>query len=160
MVSGASPRALAALSAAHPSITTASRRLYDAQVQASESQNSFGNDLVLAIVAALAAVTLINTLAIATSQRRSSVRLLARTGATARQVTGMFGWHALFVTATGTGAGALMAAGTLIAIDRAETGTPVPYVPPTTAAAIIGTVALLATGTIMISLRAMTGRRG
>jgi len=160
MVTGASPRALAALTAAHPGITTASRQLYDAQVQASESQNSFSNDLVLAIVAALAAVTLINTLAIATSERRSSVRLLALTGATARQVTGMFSWHALFVTVTGTGAGALMAAGTLIAIDRAETGTPVPYIPPTQATAIIGTVALLATGTIMISLRAMTGRRG
>jgi hypothetical protein len=27
-------------------------------------------------------------------------------------VAGMFGWHALFVTVTGIGAGALMAAGT------------------------------------------------
>jgi putative ABC transport system permease protein len=160
MVTGASPRALAALTAAHHGITTASRQLYDAQVQASESQNSFSNDLVLAVVAALAAVTLINTLAIATSERRSSVRLLARTGATARQVTGMFGWHALFVTVTGTGAGALMAAGTLIAVDKAETGTPVPYIQPTGAAAVIGSVAVLATATIMISLRAMTGRRG
>jgi putative ABC transport system permease protein len=160
MVTGASPRALAALTTAHPGLTTASRQLYDTQVQASESQNGFSNDLVLAIVAALAAVTLINTLAIATSERRSSVRLLALIGATARQVTGMFSWHALFVTVTGTCAGALMAAGTLIAIDRAETGTPVPYIPLTQAAAIIGTVALLATGTIMISLRAMTGRRG
>jgi predicted MFS family arabinose efflux permease len=46
-------------------------------------------------------------------------RLLARTGATARQVAGMFGWHALFVT-----------------------------------------VAVLATATIMVSLRAMPRRRG
>ena len=160
LITGASPRALAALTAAQPGLTTASRQVYDAQVQASESQNSFSNDLVLGIVAALAAVTLNNTLAIATSERRRPVRLLARIGATARQVTGMFGWHALFVTATGTGAGVLMAAGTLIAIDRAETGTPVPYIPPTQAAAIIGTAALLATSTIMISLRAMTGRRG
>jgi putative ABC transport system permease protein len=112
------------------------------------------------VVAVLAAVTLVNTLAVATQERRRSVRLLARTGATARQVAGMFGWHALLVTVTGIGAGALMAAGTLVAIDRAETGTPGPYIPPAAAVAVIGAVTILATATIMASLRAMTGRRG
>ena len=160
LVTGASPRALAALTAAHPGLTAASRQVYDAQVQAGESQNNFSNLLVLGVIAALAAVTLVNTLAVATFERRHSVRLLARTGATARQVAGMFGWHALFVTVTGIGAGALMAAGPLIAIDKAETGTPVPYIPPTGAVAVIGAVAVLATATIMASLRAMPGRRG
>jgi putative ABC transport system permease protein len=160
LVSGASPRALAALTAAHPGVTAASRQVYDAQVQASNAQNSFSNLLVLGVIAALAAVTLVNTLAVATFERRRSVRLLARTGATARQVAGMFGWHALLVTVTGTGAGALMAAGTLIAIDKAETGTSLPYIPPTGAAAVIGSVTVLATATIMASLRAMPQRRG
>jgi len=64
------------------------------------------------------------------------------------------------VTVTGIGAGALMAAGSLIAIDKAETGTLVPYIPPTGAVAVIGSVAVLATATIMASLRAMPGRRG
>jgi putative ABC transport system permease protein len=160
LVAGASPRALAALTAAHPGITAASRQVYDAQVQAGESQNRFSNLLVLGLVAALAAVTLVNTLAVATFERRRSVRLLARTGATARQVAGMFGSHALFVTVTGIGAGAFMAAGPLIAIDKAETGTPVPYIPPTGAVAVIGSVAILAAATIMASLRAMPQRRG
>ncbi len=160
LVSAVSPRALAALTAAHPGVTVASRQVYDAQVQRSNAQQSFGNLLILAVIAALAAVTLVNTLAVATFERRRSVRLLARTGATARQVTGMFGWHALFVTVTGIGAGALVAAGTLVGVDKANTGTPVPYIPPTGAVAIIGSVAVLATGTIMASLRAMTGRRG
>jgi len=160
LVTGASPRALAALTAAHPGATALSRRAYSAQVQAGNEQNTFSNLLVLGIIAALAAVTLVNTLAIATFERRRSVRLLGRIGATARQVTGMFGGHALFVTVTGVGAGALMAAGALIALDRAQTGTPVPYIPPAAGAAVIGTVALLATGTIMVALRAMTGRRG
>ena len=53
-----------------------------------------------------------------------------------------------------------MAAGTLIGVDKAETGTPLPYIPPIGAVAIIGSVAVLATGTIIASLRAMTGRRG
>jgi hypothetical protein len=70
------------------------------------------------------------------------------------------GWHALFVTVTGIGAGALMAAGTLAAVDKAITGTRVPYIPPTAGVVIIGSVAVLATGTIIASLHAMTGRRG
>ena len=160
LVSAVSPRALAALTAAHPGVTVASRQVYDAQVRRSDAQQSFGDLLILGVIAALAAVTLVNTLAVATFERRRSVRLLARTGATARQVAGMFGWHALFVTVTGIGAGALMAAGTLAAVDKAITGTPVPYIPPTAGAVIIGSVAVLATGTIMASLRAMTGRRG
>ena len=96
----------------------ASRHVYNVQVQISNAQQSFGNLLILAVIAALAAVTLVSMLAVATFERRRSVRLLARTGATARQVTGMFGWHALFVTSTGTGAGVLVAAGTLIGVNR------------------------------------------
>lgn len=160
LVSAASPRALAALTAAHPGVTVASRQVYNAQVQSSNAQQSFGDLLVLGVIAALAAITLVNTLAVATFERRRSVRLLARTGATERQVAGMFGWHALFVTATGIGAGVLVAVGTLIGVDKAETGTPVPYIPPTGAVAVIGSVAVLATGTILASLRAMTQRRG
>jgi hypothetical protein len=130
LVTGASPRALAELASAHPGVAAASRQVYDAQVQADNTQNTFSNLLVLGVIASLAAVTLVNTLAIATSERRRSVRLLARTGATARQLTGMFGWNALFVTVTGTGAGALIAAGPLIVIDKLETGTAAPYIPP------------------------------
>jgi putative ABC transport system permease protein len=160
LVTGASHKALAALTAARPGVTVASRQVYDQQVQVGNAQNTWSNGLVLGLVAALAAVTLVNTLAIETFERRRSVRLLARTGATARQVTGMFGWHALFVTVTGIGTGALVAVGALIALDKAQTGTPVPYIPPTGAAAVIGSVAVLATATIMASLHAMPERRG
>jgi len=139
-------------------VAVASRQVYNAQIQSNETQQNFGNLLILGVIAALAAVTLINTLAVATFERRRSVRLLARTGATRRQVAGIFGWHALFVTVIGVGAGALVAGGTLIALDRAITGTAVPYIPITAGAGIIGTVAILATGTIMLSLRAMTAR--
>src|SRR5690242_9287611 len=37
LVSAASPRALAALTAAHPGVTVASRQVYDAQIQASDA---------------------------------------------------------------------------------------------------------------------------
>jgi hypothetical protein len=41
-------------------------------------------------------------------------------------VAGISGWHALFVTVTGIGAGALAAAGTLTAAGKVITGTRAP----------------------------------
>ena len=160
LVSAASPPALAALSGAHPGVRVASRQVYNVQVQSSNAQQSFGDLLLLSVIAVLAAITLVNTLAVATFERRRSVRLLARTGVTERQVAGMFGWHALFVTVTGIGVGALLAAGTLIGVDKAETGTPVPHIPPAGALAVAGSVAVLAAGTILASPRALRSRRG
>jgi hypothetical protein len=52
-------------------VTAASRQVYDAQVQSNETQQNFGNLLILGVIAALAAVTLINTLAVATFEHRS-----------------------------------------------------------------------------------------
>lgn len=48
----------------------------------------------------------------------------------------------------------------VLALDKAQIGNPVPYIPPTGAAAVIGSVAILATATIMASLHAMPERRG
>lgn len=62
------------------------------------------------------------------------------------------------MTVIGIGAGVLVADGTLIALDRAITGSAVPYIPLTAGAGIVATVAVLATGAIMLSLRAVTAR--
>jgi hypothetical protein len=70
----------------------------------------------------------------------------------------MFGWQALFVTVLGIVAGAAVCAGTLAAIDRAATGSSMPYIPLAPAALIAATVAALATGTIMASARAVSRR--
>ena len=158
LVAGARPGALAALAAAHPGTTVASRQARNAQVQASYAQNSFGDLLILAVIAALAAVTLVNTLAVATFERRRSVWLLARAGATRRQVAGMFAWHAAIVTVIGVAAGALVCMAALTAITRSVTGTAEPSIPPAGAALIVGCVAALAGGAVMASLTAMTRR--
>ena len=111
------------------------------------------------MIAALAAVTLVNTLAVATFERSRSVWLLVRAGATRRQVAGMFGWHAAIVTITGIGAGALVCLAALTAVTRSVTGTAVPSIPPAGAVLLVGGVAALAGGTVMASLTAMTRRR-
>lgn len=156
LVDGARPAQLAALAAAHPGVQVAGRQVYNAQVRQNDAQNSFGNLLILGVIATLSAVTLVNTLAVATFERRRQVRLLSRVGATRRQLAGMFGWQAAFVTVVGIGAGVAVCAGALAAVTRAVTGSPVPYIPAGPAALIVATVAALATGTIMASLRAIS----
>jgi putative ABC transport system permease protein len=158
LVSNGSQRELAALAAAHPGAKLASRAVYNAQVAQATGQNSFGDNIILGVIAALAAVTMVNTLAVSTIERRRQVRLLSRIGATTRQLAAIFRWQALFVAVTGITAGAAVCAGTLIGLDRAVTGTAVPYIPAAPAALIATAVAALAFGTIMTTFTAISRR--
>ena len=156
LVSGGSQRELAALAAAHPGIRLASRAVYNSEVAQSTGQNSFGDNVILGVIAALAAVTMINTLAVSTAERRRQVRLLSRIGATIRQLASAFRWQALFVTVVGITAGGAVCAGTLIGLDRAVTGSAVPYIPAAPAALIVTAVAALTFSTIMMSFAAVS----
>jgi putative ABC transport system permease protein len=159
LVGGAPAAAgLAALAAAHPGVRVADRQVYDAQVVQNQAQDDFGNGLILGVMSVLAAITMINTLIVATLERRRQVRLLARVGATGRQLAGMFAWQALFVTVCGVAAGALVAAGTLYAVVRASTGGSTPYIPLGPAVLVVGTVAALAGGAIMGAFRLLPRR--
>jgi len=154
LVSGADPARLNALAAAHPGVRVADRQVYNAQEQRDESQNHYGN----ALIAVLAAVTMINTLIVATLERRRQVRLLSRIGATRGQLAGVFVWQALFVSGCGIAVGAAICAGTLAAVDRATTGSATPYIPPSSAALMVVIVAGLATASILGAFRALPRR--
>jgi putative ABC transport system permease protein len=158
LVSGGTQRELAALAAAHPGVRLASRAVYNAEVAQNTGQNSFGDIAILGVIAVLAAVTMINTLAVSTAERRRQARLLAQIGATTRQLAAVFGWQALFVTVVGIAAGAAVCAGALVALDRAVTGSAVPYIPAAPAALIVTAVAALTFGTIMTSFTAFSRR--
>jgi putative ABC transport system permease protein len=122
------------------------------------SQNGFGNDLILGVLAALAAVALANTLVVSTTQRRRTLRLLGRVGATRGQVLATFGWHVLFVTVTGLLAGAAAGAVTLLAVTRAITGSWTPYIAPGPAAALVAGVSVLIAAAVLIPLKVMIRR--
>ncbi|MGH3171274.1 MAG: FtsX-like permease family protein, partial [Trebonia sp.] len=158
LVSGASPGRLASFAAAHPGVRVASRQVYNASMAQMDAQNSFGDLLILGVIAVLAAVTMMNTLAVSVFERRRQVGLLARVGATRRQITWMFGWQALFVTVVGIAGGAAVCAGALIAITRSVTGTLAPYIPAGPATLLITTVAAIATATTLAALRGATLR--
>ena len=158
LVDGVDAARLDAFAAAHPGVQVADRQVYNAQVQQNDSQNGYGNDLILGVIAALAAVTMVNTLIVATLERRRQIRLLSRIGATRRQLAAMFSWQAVFVIVGGIVAGAAVSAGTLAAVDRASTGSATPYVPLGPAALIVAGIAVLTIVPIMAVFRALAKR--
>ena len=157
LVSGGTAGGLAGLAAGHPGWHVASRNVANAAA-AQAAQDGFANNLILGLVATLAAVALVNTLVVATVERRRALRLLGRVGASRGQVAAAFGWHALFVTVTGVVAGVAAGAVTLVAVTKAATGSWVPFIPLAPAAGLVLGVAALVAGAVMIPFWLMSRR--
>ncbi|HEY1916924.1 MAG TPA: FtsX-like permease family protein [Streptosporangiaceae bacterium] len=133
------PASLSQLSDRFPGLSVASRSVMNAQAEQQDSQDGFLNNLILAVIALLAAIALVNTLVVATVERRDSLVLLRRVGATARQQLAMTAWQSALLSLTGITLGVAAAAVTLAAVCRALTGSWVPYVPVGPALGIAGT---------------------
>jgi putative ABC transport system permease protein len=158
LVSGGQPADAAVLAAGHPGWHVASRAAANAAAARQAAQDGFANNLILAVVATLAAIALVNTLVVATLERRQALRLLGRVGATRRQAAAVFGWQAVFVIVTGLAAGVAAGTVTLLAVTRAATGSWMPYIPLGPAAGLVAVVAALTAGAVMIPFVAMRRR--
>jgi putative ABC transport system permease protein len=158
LVRGGTPGSLTALTAVHPGWRLAGRNVANAQAAAANAQDNFANNLILGVIATLCAVSLITTLAVATGERRRSLRLLGCAGATRGQAAAVFGWHAVFVTVTGLVAGAAAGAVTMLAVTRAVTGSWAPYIPVPPAAGLVAGVAALTLAATLIPFRLMLRR--
>ena len=156
---------LAPLVARFPGLSVAGGgAVANAQAVSFAGQVSYANDLILAALAALAGLALVNTLVMATVERRGALRLLSRIGATRRQLMMMTWWQTLILSAAGLLAGIGAAALTVIAATKAMTGTWTPAVSWGPVAFIAGTVLALTVSamfvpTIWLTARA-TGSRG
>ena len=75
-----------------------------------------------------------------------------------RQLAAVFRWQALFVTVVGIMAGAAVCGGTLIGLDRAVTGTVVPFIPALSAALIAFVVAALTLTATMASFTVISSQ--
>ena len=155
LVSGGTP---GILTAGHRGWHVASRSVANAASAQAAGQDNFANNMILGVVAALAAVALVNTLVVSTTERRRALRLLGRVGATRGQAAAVFAWHAVFVTVTGVVAGVAAGAVTLLAVTKAATGSWAPYVPFGPAAGLGGAVALLTAAAVMVPFLAMSRR--
>jgi len=158
LVRGGSPGALAALAAAHPGWHLAGRNVANAEAAAANAQDNFANNLILGVIATLCAVSLITTLAVATGERRRSLRLLGCAGATRGQATAVFGWHAVFVIVTGLIAGVAAGALTMLAVTRAVTGSWALFIPATPAAGLVAGITVLTLAAVLIPFRLMLAR--
>jgi hypothetical protein len=155
LVSGGSASGLAAIAAANPGTRVDSPRVYNEQSDEATAQNGFANNLLLGVIALLAAVAVVNTLVMATLSRRRLVALLGRVGATRGQLAAMFGWQALFVAVTGIVAGVAAGLVTLLTVTRVVTGSWAPDIATGDALALIAVVAALTAGATLIPFRAM-----
>ncbi|MGH3207714.1 MAG: ABC transporter permease, partial [Trebonia sp.] len=158
LVSGGTPAGLARLAASHPGLRVVSRAVANAQSAQAIAQNSFANNLILGVLAALSAVALINTLVVTTLERRRVLRLLGRVGATRGQVAAVFGWQVVFIVGTGLIAGAGAGVVTLLAVTRAVTGSWTPFIPLVPALGLVAVIAVLAAGAVMIPFGVMSRR--
>lgn len=158
LVKGGTSSELARLADSNPGLHVASRAAANAQSAQAAAQNSFANNLILGILAALSAVALVNTLVVTTVERRRALRLLGRVGASRGQVAAVFGWHAVFVAIVGLMAGAAAGTVTLLTVTRAVTGSWVPFIPAAPAIGLVAVVAALTIGAVMIPLRVMSSR--
>jgi putative ABC transport system permease protein len=130
------------LAARFAGLQVASRQVVNAQYQRLTAQQDLVSDMILGVIVLLAAVTVVNTLVMATADRRQVLLLLRRVGATPRQLLSMTACQSAVATVVGLGLGTAAAATTLIAVARAATGGG-PYVPLTPALLITGTVLAL-----------------
>jgi putative ABC transport system permease protein len=153
ITAGALSAEVASLGARFPGLAAASRSAVNAQAALYESQQSYGNNLFLGLVTLLAAVALVNTLVMATVERRRALRLLRRVGATTRQLISMTVWQTAVLSLVGIVIGVAAGAAPLIMVSKALAGTWSPYVtwPPI---AVIGGSAV---GLTLISILAPTG---
>lgn len=133
-----------ALASRYPGLQAASRDVVNAQYQKLSSQTSYLNNLLLALIAVLCAVALVNTLVMATLQGRDELSLLRRAGATTGQQLAMTAWQAMVVTVTGLVLGAAAAASAVAAVARALTGSWTPAIPWPAVLTITGATILLA----------------
>jgi putative ABC transport system permease protein len=118
---------LARLAGRFPGLTVASRSVVNARAQVYLAQQSYGNNLFLGIVVLLTSIALLNTLIMATVERRGALFLLRRVGATTRQLLSMTIWQTVILDLTGFILGAAAAAASVTVVSKQLAGTWMPY---------------------------------
>ncbi|MEV4230894.1 ABC transporter permease [Streptomyces bobili] len=132
-------------------------------LQAERQQaNAEVNFLAMALVLAFTAIAVVNTLAMAVSQRVREFALLRLAGATRRQVLGMLRTETVSVLLIATALGSAVALAVLTAFSIGMTGRAAPTVTPLTYVTVVagaGLLALVATalpGRVALRVRAVT----
>jgi putative ABC transport system permease protein len=119
---GTGSSGLTGLAARFPGLAVASRQVVNAQAERNDAQDDLINNLILGVIVLLAAVTVVNTLAMATVERKAALLLLRRVGATPRALLSMAACQSALLTVVGVGLGVVTGAATLTTLSRSLTG--------------------------------------
>ncbi|MFF8670101.1 FtsX-like permease family protein [Streptomyces sp. NPDC015242] len=149
---GDTARELSALARDYPGTTLSGALAADAQVE-EQRATAWVNYVVVGVIIAYTALTVVNTQAMNTASRRREFALLRLSGSTRSQVLGMVRRESFTVVAVGTGLGTLLSLPPLILIALALTGAPWPTVPLPAWLTIAGSTALLTMAGAMLPTR-------
>jgi putative ABC transport system permease protein len=116
-------RALDGLARAQPSVRVVDRAEYAGATGTSIERNLTGTYLVLAVLVAFTAVSLVNTLVMGTAARSREFALLRAVGASRRQTVRMITWETVIAMAIGVVLGTVIACVVLAGANGALSGT-------------------------------------
>lgn len=116
--------------------------------------NSLVNLIALAVILGYIAIAVVNTLVLATGERRREFALMQLIGSTRRQVRRMMRTESVMVVVLAAALGVLIAGPPLIGISFGISGQFLPKVSPTESIAIIGSLSIIGLISLAIATRA------
>ncbi|MEU1602974.1 ABC transporter permease [Micromonospora matsumotoense] len=145
--------ALAAWSAGHPGGQVRDAATRTRLIGTDLALGAWLNRLLIGVLVGYAALATATTMVLAALARRRELALLRLVGVTRRQIRRMVHAEQAGLLGSAVLVGATIAALTLGAIVGALTGSPIPYVPPLGAVAVLGGATLLALATTVWPIR-------
>ncbi|MBB4934802.1 ABC-type antimicrobial peptide transport system permease subunit [Lipingzhangella halophila] len=105
------------------------------------------------MIAAYVAISVVNTLVMATGERTREFALLRMVGTTRRQLLSMLRWEALFIGGLALVVGGIGVLVALVPFSMVMAGTPVPYVPPLVGLGLVAVTMLIAQLAMLVPAR-------
>lgn len=140
---GALAGSLSRLAADHPGVAVADRAAVTEAYAEQQRIQASVNYLLVGMIMAYTAISVVNTLVMATARRRREFGLQRLTGSTRGQVLRMMTIEAILVTAIGVALGTIVSAGTLVPFSLVVNDTPLPTGPAWIYLTIVGTATLM-----------------
>jgi putative ABC transport system permease protein len=134
--------------------TVANRDELRAAGDSARASNSLVNLIALAVILGYIAIAVVNTLVMATGERRREFALLQLVGSTRRQVRAMMRTESVMVAIIAAALGILVAAPPLIGISFGISGQLLPNVSPIVSVAIVGSLSVIGLIALAVATRA------
>lgn len=134
--------------------TVANRSELSAAGDSARDANSLVNLIALAVILGYIAIAVVNTLVMATGERRREFALMQLVGSTRRQVRAMMRTESVVVVVLAAVLGVLVAGPPLIGISFGISGQLLPNVPLLAALAIVGSLSIIGLISLAVATRA------